>query len=95
MVGKKFKTCTTNSRDKLSLINSKKSLIIDLTTILLPKRLILIYCLIAMVMHYQSFYRIEIERLVFNVQFYLGSHFPSRALTAHQGRKVNHVKEQV
>ena len=42
-----------NFRDKLSFVNSTKSLIIDLTKILLPKHLVLAYSLIAKVMHYQ------------------------------------------
>ena len=40
------------SRDKLPFVISTKSLIFDLTKILLPKGLTLIYCLIAKVMHY-------------------------------------------
>ena len=41
----------------------------------------------------ESFYRIEIERLVFKLCLVLlGSHFPSRALAAHLGGKVNHLK---
>ena len=55
-----------------------KSLMFDLTTILLPKRLILLYCLIAKVMHYQN--------------LFTGSHFPNRALAAHLGGKVNQLK---
>ena len=35
-------------------LNSTKSLLFDMTTILLPKRLIFIYCLIAKALHYQS-----------------------------------------
>ena len=38
---------------KLPFVNSTKSLIFDLTKILLPKRLVLTYSLIAKVMHYQ------------------------------------------
>ena len=41
-------------RDKLLFnVNSTKSLIFDLTKILLPKRLVLTYSLIAKVMQYQ------------------------------------------
>ena len=45
----------TNFRDKLPFVNLTKSLIFDLflTKILLPKRLVLTYSLIAKVMHYQ------------------------------------------
>ena len=64
--------CSTNFRDKLLLVNSMKSLIFDLTKILLPKRLVLTYSLTAKVMHYQIFfYRIEIELLVFKAMFTL------------------------
>ena len=42
-----------NFRDKLSFVNSAKSLIFDLTKILLPKHLVLTYSLIAKVMYYQ------------------------------------------
>ena len=42
---------STNFRHKF--VNSRKSLIFDLTKILLPKRLVLIYSLIAKVLHYQ------------------------------------------
>ena len=46
-------------------MNSMTSLIFDSTKILLPKRLVLTYSLIAKVMHYQAvFYRIEIVLLV-------------------------------
>ena len=54
-------------------MNSTKSLIFDLTKILLPKRLILIYRLTVKVMHCEgyalpdTFYRIEIELLVFKL----------------------------
>ena len=37
-------------------VYSKKSLIFDLRTILLPKLLILLYCLIAKLMHYQNLF---------------------------------------
>ena len=37
-------------------VNSMKSLIFDVMTILFPKRLTSIYCLIAKVMHYQSLF---------------------------------------
>ena len=47
-------------------MNSMKSLIVDLTKVLLLKSLIVIYCLIVTVMHYQILsYRIEIELLSF------------------------------
>ena len=39
--------------DKLPFVNSTKSVIFDLTKILLPKRLVLTYSLNARVMHYQ------------------------------------------
>ena len=42
-----------HARDKVPFVNSTKSLIFDLTKILLPKRLVLTYSLIAKVMHYQ------------------------------------------
>ena len=45
--------CTPNFRDKLPFVNSTKSLIFDLTKILLPKHLVLTYSLIAKVMYYQ------------------------------------------
>ena len=65
---KMYHAYSTNFRDKLPFVNSTKSLIFDLTKILLPKRLVLTYSLIAKVMHYQiSFYRIEIELLVFKL----------------------------
>ena len=55
-------------RDKLPFVNSMKSLIFDLTKILLPKRLVLTYSLVVKVMHYQTlFYRTEIELLVFTL----------------------------
>ena len=45
--------CSANFRDKLPFVNSTKRLIFDLTKILLPKRLVLTYGLIAKVMYYQ------------------------------------------
>ena len=45
--------CSPNFRDKLPLVNATKSLIFDLTKILLPKHLVLTYSLIAKVMYYQ------------------------------------------
>ena len=45
--------CLTNYQDKWPFMNSTKSLIFDLTEILLPKRLVLTNSLIAKVMHYQ------------------------------------------
>ena len=44
--------CSPNFRDKLPFVNSTKSLIFDLTKILLPKHLVLAYSLIAKVMYY-------------------------------------------
>ena len=43
-------------RDKLQFVNLMKRLIFDLTKILLPKSLILMYRLIAEVIHYQSLF---------------------------------------
>ena len=43
--------CMPNFGDKLLFVNSMKSLIFDLTKILLPKHLVLTYSLIAKVMH--------------------------------------------
>ena len=60
-------------------MNSTKSLIIDLTKILLPKCLVLTYSLIATVMHYQVLFT-ELKSnywFLSYVQFYLGGHFPS------------------
>ena len=48
--------CQTNFRHKLPFVNSMKSVIFDLTKILLPKCLIIIYCMIAKVMHYQMLF---------------------------------------
>ena len=45
--------CSTNFRDKLPFVNSTKSLIFDLTKILLAKRLVLTYSSIAKVIQYQ------------------------------------------
>ena len=45
--------CLGNFRDKLPFGNWTKTLIFDLTKILLLKRLVLTYSLIAKVMHYQ------------------------------------------
>ena len=56
-----------------------------------PSSLILykcVYCLIAKVMHYQTLFT---EMKSSDVQFYLGIHFPSSALAAHQSGKVNHL----
>ena len=66
----------TNSRDKLQFVNSTKRLIYDLTKILLPKHLNFIYCLIALVIYYQSLF-LELELFSSYMQFYLGSHFLS------------------
>ena len=60
-------------------MNSTKSLMSDLEKILLPKRLVLTYSLIAKVMHYQILFT-ELKssyQFLYYVQFYLGSHFPS------------------
>ena len=43
----------TNFRDKYPFVNSTKSLIFDLTKTQLPKHLILRYCLVAKIIHYQ------------------------------------------
>ena len=43
----------SNFRDKLPFVNLTKSLIFELTKVLLPKRLVLTYSLIAKVMNYQ------------------------------------------
>ena len=48
--------CSTNFRDKLPFVNLTKSLIFDLTKILLPKHLVLTYNLIVKVIHYQIFF---------------------------------------
>ena len=48
--------CSTNFPDKLPFVNSRKSLMFDLTKILLPKRLVLTYSLIGKVMHQGSIY---------------------------------------
>ena len=48
----------------LPFVNLTKSLILDLTKILLPKRLVLTYSLIAGYALSDTFYRIEIELLV-------------------------------
>ena len=53
---KKNVPCQANFRDKLPFVNSTKSLIFGLTEILLFKLLILIYCLIAKVIHHQILY---------------------------------------
>ena len=54
MVEKNLKHARQILEANFPLIYSMKSLIVDLTTILLPKRLILLYCLIAKVMYYQN-----------------------------------------
>ena len=61
-----------------------KSLTFDLTTILLSKRLILLYCLITNVMHHQNlFTELKLSHYFSSyVQFYLGSHFRNGALAA-------------
>ena len=53
VVERKMYHARKNFPDELPLVNSTKSLIFDLTKMLLPKRLILAYSLIAKVMHYQ------------------------------------------
>ena len=55
--------CTPNFRDKLPFVNSTKSLIFDLTKILLPKHLVLTYSCKGYVLS-DTFYRIETELLV-------------------------------
>ena len=51
-VAEKNVACSTNFRDKLPFLNATKSLIFDSTKVLLPKRLVLTYSLIAEVMYY-------------------------------------------
>ena len=71
-------SCSTNFRDKLPCVDSTKSLVLDLTKILLPKRLVLTYSLIVKVMHYLLFTELKSSCWFLSyVQFYLGSHFPS------------------
>ena len=53
MVERKMYIARQTFKIKLAFVNSTKSLIFDLTKILLPKRLVLTYSLIAKVMHYQ------------------------------------------
>ena len=68
-----------NFRDELPFVNSTKSLIFKLKKILLPKRVILTYSLIAKLMQYQILFT-ELKSSYYflsYVQFYLGSHFPS------------------
>ena len=68
--------CQANFRDKLPFVNSTKSLIFGLTKIPLSKLLILIYCLIAKVIHHQVLFT-ELKssyQFLSYVQFYLGSH---------------------
>ena len=56
---KLFHLVERNFRDKLPSVNSTKRWIFDLSKILLPKRLVLTYSLVAKVIHYQIlFYRI-------------------------------------
>ena len=50
------KASSTNFRGKLQFVNSTKIIIFDLTKILLSKSLVFMYCLIAEVMHYHSFF---------------------------------------
>ena len=69
-------------------MNSTKSLIFDLTKILLPKGLVLTYSLISKVMHYQIlFYRIEIELLVFKLSPVLFRQSFFKLSSAHQSEK--------
>ena len=58
-------------------MNLMKSLIFDSMKILLPKRLVLTYSLMAKVMHYQILFTelILSYYILSYVQFYLGSHF--------------------
>ena len=49
------KMCHARQTFEINSVNSTKSLIFDLTKILLPKCLVLTYSLIAKVMHYQIF----------------------------------------
>ena len=95
VVEKKCKAFQTNSRDKLPFVYLIKSLMFHLTTIPLPKRFILLYCLIAKVMYElsESFYKIEIERLVFKLcPVLFGWSFSKSSLAAHLGGKVEHLK---
>ena len=55
--------CSTNFRDKLPFVNLTKSLIFDLTKILLNKRLVLTYSLIVKVMLYQILFT-ELNRAI-------------------------------
>ena len=83
-----------HARQTLPFVNSTKSLIFDLKKILLPKRLVLTYSLIAKVMHNQILFA-ELKsshNFLSYVQFYLGSHFPSCALATHLSGKMNHLK---
>ena len=77
----------------MSVVYSMKTLMFDLTIILLPKRSILLCCLTAEVMYCPSlFTELKLsDQFSSYVQFYLGNHFPSRALAAHLGGKVNHL----
>ena len=52
------------------------------------------YCFIAEIIRYQSlFTELKLSKQFSSyAQFYLGSHFPSRALAAHLGKKVNYLK---
>ena len=52
---------------KLPFVNLMKNLTFDSTKILLPKRLVLTYSLIAKVMHYQILLQIEFELLDFKL----------------------------
>ena len=52
----KFKACSTNSGDKLPFVYSMKSLMFDLTTILLPKSVIFSCYFFTKVMHYQNLF---------------------------------------
>ena len=71
--------CMPDFRDKLPFVNSMKSLIFDLTKILLPKHLVLTYSLIAKVMYYQIHFT-ELKSSYYFLsyaQFCWGSRFPS------------------
>ena len=60
--------CLTNFRDKLPFVNLMKSLIFDSVKILLPKSLVLTYSFICEGYALSdTFYRIEIELLVFRL----------------------------
>ena len=80
----------------MPFLNLTKSLIFDLTKILLPNCLVLTYSLIAKVMHYQiPFSRIEIELLVFKLYLVLsGQSFSKLSSGCSSDRKSEKVNRQ-